>query len=284
MRPNDCIVTISLLFATACPAESDGPESADGSTGQASSTGTPDAESTTSAADDSTGDSGDTEASTGADESTSGSTGAPDTSGCGNVLYLNFDGATMSVGGQDATMNSTSLPSFEGELAPYGGNQREAVTARIVGLFAAYDLCIFDQRPADGDYTMVVFTDTTPEGFSTVVGIGGTIDCSNLLPNNVVFGLSAEADGVLLANGVAHALGISYGLTTVDTPQCPTPAPCGDPEIMVPVIDNVETRTFTDQCWNTASPGCTSANAEFCNDGGQNSHQYLLDVLGPAPG
>lgn len=141
-----------------------------------------------------------------------------------NLVYLNFDGATLKkvdAYTTDAPANTTVIGS--GTLPPFGGGaqDRDQVVAVVHELFAAYDVELTLTRPASGDYTMVVIGGR-PEhlGQPATAAVGlGNLDCGNKTRRDVAvvwsenFPPSTQAFYLSsLATTIAHELGHNLGL------------------------------------------------------------------------
>ena len=72
------------------------------------------------------------------------------------VLFLNYNGASLSSGQDDARNNRSQICS--GQYPAYGGDgqKQDAVTQAVVEDFAPFTIQIVDTRPASGDYTMAM--------------------------------------------------------------------------------------------------------------------------------
>jgi hypothetical protein len=189
------------------------------------------------------------------------------------VLYVNFDGVTTTLGGEAAPSNSSSV--FGETFAPYDGDDtdRAAILAAVTADFAPYDVAVVAERPMDGSYTMVVVSPTNPVGGS-FVGVA-PIDCSDGQPNNIGFAFLSATDGRsagLKATIISQQAGSTFGLEQVDRPgDIMDRQGAGDP-------------SFLDECspLRNAEAACPAVHASVCPEGGQNSHQELLAIFGPA--
>lgn len=188
------------------------------------------------------------------------------------VVFVNFDGVTLQMGGDSSQMNISQI--FPGEFEPYGGDEtvRAAVIAALKLDWQAYDVKIVDQRPESGDYTMNVATPTNPLG-GGVLGIA-PLDCFDAAPNNITFAFHGANDGFpapVQAATIAHEVAHSYGMEHVDDPtdiMNPTNAG-GDP-------------SFKDECIAVVAGGtCVAQHMPYCPDGmSQNAHRELLELFG----
>jgi hypothetical protein len=188
----------------------------------------------------------------------------------GHVVYINFDGPTLTHGFDDARANVTELADLAIELEPFGGSNshKSEIVRRVEELYEDFDVCVTDTRPATGDYTMAVVTPTNPfaGGYH---GIAGQVDCLNANPNNIIFAFGSwQSPGTtVIGTVVAKGLGHSYGLHTS--------AAASDVMAYFPG----STSTFKDICF-TLDGGWFCAH-EICDSGEQNSWRKLREILGP---
>jgi hypothetical protein len=185
----------------------------------------------------------------------------------GQVLFVNFDGGTLTLGGTDnAPANETIWSSETGSYPAYGdGPDRSATLAVIRSAYGAYNMQVTDERPASGNYTMIM---VGPTG-----GGGGfaTLDCGNFNPNNIGFVDNYEGDqwgpgshGAL----ISHEAGHTFGLEHIDNYD----------HIMAPTV--YEGATFASECVPlTGGVDCSSQHSDHCGSG-QNAHQELLGLFG----
>ncbi|MEM7152545.1 MAG: hypothetical protein AAF799_06875 [Myxococcota bacterium] len=216
--------------------------------------------STTSAEAEST--SGETESDT-----DTASTGEPDDPPmAAAIVFVNFDGVTLSAGVDDATMDQSALAgSFDGmPLAPYGeGPKRAQIMAALADDWAPFDVAVTDVRPASGDYAMIVVTPTNPIGMG-VLGVASQ-DCGDINPGSVgmVFASADDAlSATLTATVISHEAGRGLGLENV---------------VAMGAIMNTtasENGSFMDACHDLqGDPACD--HTAFCPAGQQNSHAEL---------
>jgi hypothetical protein len=67
-------------------------------------------------------------------------------------IFVNFDGATLTDGWDDATANVTQIGECAGNFAAYGeGAKRDAVMQAVRDDWSAYNVIIVDERPDSGD-------------------------------------------------------------------------------------------------------------------------------------
>ncbi len=195
------------------------------------------------------------------------------------VVFVNFDGAQLSPGADDAINNVTQLTQLAGAFAAYGeGTKRQAALQAVQVDWSAYDVFITDERPASGPYTMNMTGPTNPFG-NGILGVA-PLDCNDSQTNsNITYAFhsandpfSAATQATTISQEVAH----SYGLEHVNQP--------GD--IMNPSNAGGDP-SFLDECISIV-PGqngilCGAQHAVHCPQGGgaaQNAHLELLDMFG----
>lgn len=194
------------------------------------------------------------------------------------VIFVNFDGATLTSGYDDSRTNTTQIGQLAGQFAAYGmGPKRDAVMQAVREDWAAYNVIVTDTRPASGDYTMNMTGPTNPFG-GGVLGIA-PLDCEDQQThNNITYAFhsvndqfSATVQATTIGQEVAH----SYGLEHVNEP--------GD--IMNPYNAGGDA-SFLDSCIQIVSNqgvACQAQHAAQCGTGtSQNAHQELLTLFGPS--
>jgi hypothetical protein len=194
------------------------------------------------------------------------------------VLYLNTDGAeiTKVAGGGDAHQNTSPL--CGGTFPPFDhtpfGQVRSVVVAELAGevdkLFSAFNIQVVTTRPAAPPYGMVVIGGQ-PALCGMAAGYSGLapLDCGDAWPGDVSFVFS---DGItwlpMLAVVVAHEAGHSFGLPHT-TESC---------DVMSNFLCTTGDKGFLD-----VDAPVAPDHLGKCGLTSTNSHELLLQALGPAP-
>ena len=192
------------------------------------------------------------------------------------VIFVNFDGADLQHGSDDATQNRTLLSTLVGPYAPYGeGDKRDAVMQALRADWAAYNIQVTDTRPATGPYVMNM---TGPSNAfpSNVLGIA-PLDCyDSSTHSNITYAFhsagdqfSATTTATTISQEVAHSFGLEH---VADPGNIMNPSNAGgDP-------------SFKDECTTVVGgSSCGSQHAEHCGTSSQqNSHAELMGLFGPA--
>ncbi|MCA9705835.1 MAG: hypothetical protein KDK70_08310 [Myxococcales bacterium] len=196
------------------------------------------------------------------------------------IIFVDFDGETLTSGADDAKNNVTQIGELAGMFAPYGDDpsKKAAVMQATAADWAEYNIMVVDTRPASGEYTMNMTGPTNPFG-GGVLGIA-PVDCSNLQTHsNITYAFHSVNDGFdasTTATTIGQEVAHSYGLEHVDEPM----------DIMNPFNAGGDP-SFIDMCLPLTGGGggalCAPQHTQHCADGqGQNSHQELLTMFGPA--
>lgn len=153
---------------------------------------------------------GDTTGESGSEET--GQIQPPDGS---NVIYLNFGGVTLSAGADNAPANTTAV-GIDGELSPYQfPDDVPGIVATVEAAWSGINVVFVTERPADGDFTMLVITPTNPLG-AGVAGIA-PLDCGYTNPNSIGAAFTnTVADAATVASVISRELGYTYGLENTD--------------------------------------------------------------------
>lgn len=193
------------------------------------------------------------------------------------VLFLNFDGAELISGPDDARSNVTTITNLAGPYPAYGenGSKRQAVMQAVREDWSAYNAVVTDRRPDSGDYVMTMVGPGNPDNDSKL-GIA-VLDCGDTRTrNNVVFAFHSSSDShtaTSTATTISQEIGHSVGLEHVDQPS----------DIMNPT--NVGGNpAFRDECLPLSQDAeCPAQHEAECeNPEQQNSHLELYALMGPA--
>ena len=157
------------------------------------------------------------------------------------VVYLNFDGVTLTASetSDDATTNTSGIlsaaiaagqtrtiaPFNVNDLSSTGGLTRSQIISRVVSdmyaSHAPYNIEFVTERPASGNYSMVVFGGTCQSvaGESGCAGIA-LLDCGDYMPNNITFAFPGDLRVADLASTAsqeeAHAFGLAHTTDNTD--------------------------------------------------------------------
>ncbi len=193
------------------------------------------------------------------------------------VLFLNFDGAELISGPDDARSNVTTITNLSGPYPPYGENgaKRQAVMQAVREDWSAYNAVITDRRPEGGDYVMTMIGPGNPDNDSKL-GIA-VLDCGDTRTrNNVVFAFHSSSDShtaTSTATTISQEIGHSVGLEHVDQAS----------DIMNPTNVGGDP-AFRDECLPLSQGAeCPAQHEAECeNPEQQNSHRELYELMGPA--
>ncbi len=196
------------------------------------------------------------------------------------VIFVNFDGAQLSGGADNAADNVTQIGPLAGSFAPYGNDEgkKGAVMQAVRDDWADFNVLITDTRPQAGAYTMNMTGPTNPYG-AGVLGIA-PLDCNDSQTHsNITYafhsandGHSASTTATTIGQEVAHSYGLEHVNETTDIMN-PFNAG-GDP-------------FFHDNCLPIDGGGngilCTQQHSAQCGSGSQqNSYQELMALFGPS--
>ena len=185
---------------------------------------------------------------------------APSPNAHARVLYIAFDGATLTDGADDATTNvsslvsgATAIPAFDSTVAApriSATDVHDVVLDRIRSLLAPYALPVTDVRPASGAYTMVVLGGSHGQlGRSAGVAGLAPIDCADTDASDVAFVFAGDIDAVhggvvAVGNTAAHEAGHTFGLEHVG--EVADLMFAADPAVKSPTLPGLFLQTFTD--------------------------------------
>ncbi|HHH28859.1 MAG TPA: hypothetical protein ENK57_11020 [Polyangiaceae bacterium] len=200
-----------------------------------------------------------------------------------HIIYLNREGATLVPGPDEASLNRSSIienAELESYVVPaFRGSARrwDDIVTCIRGHFEPYDVEIVEQRPTEPGYLMALMGGRA-EGLGpsdghdhgTVTGLapfnGQAVENAVVLVFTRALRERTQSSCETAAMEIAHAYGLDH------TTQCR--------DIMTYKRRCTRRRRFYDQ-----PAACGEHEDRECRGGGmQNSHQMLLDVLGPRGG
>jgi hypothetical protein len=162
-----------------------------------------------------------------------GAGGPADPNFAGDVLYINFTGAVVTFGADNALQNVSSILPFSQQTIPAfnstinaplvtSTDAMNAVFDRIRTYFLPYAVTVVRTRPSTGSYTMVIVGgDHTLVGRNAGVAGVAPLDCDNANKSNLVYDFSNDQSPdyggvVAVALTAAHEAGHSYGLEHTD--------------------------------------------------------------------
>jgi hypothetical protein len=196
------------------------------------------------------------------------------------TLFVNFDGATLKGGNDNAPTNTTQMPSqyVLFNYPAYGdGPKRAATLQAVVKDWMPFNVLVTDKRPAGGAYHMCMTGPGKGGGLPNgVLGIA-PLDCDDNQKSNVVYAFHTANDqftAATQATTISQELAHAFGLEHVKEPQ----------DIMNPYNAGADP-TFMDQCIVIDGRGngivCGSQHVPYCGaQTSQNSYQELLGFFG----
>jgi MYXO-CTERM domain-containing protein len=219
------------------------------------------------------------------------------------IVYLNFDGVTLKASNatDDALANESAIltgavsagqtraiaPFNVNDLDSTEGLTREEIISRVVeelyASHAPYNIEFVTQRPASGNYSMVVFGGScqTVAGQSGCAGIA-LLDCGDFMPANITFvfpaGLRISDLAATAAQEEAHAFGLVHTVDTTD--------------IMYPYLQNFIPTQFgsgsvpegDSQCGGQAYQNSDEKMMQTIGYRGQDTLGPTITITAPAPG
>ncbi|MBT8492222.1 MAG: hypothetical protein KJO07_04110 [Deltaproteobacteria bacterium] len=185
------------------------------------------------------------------------------------VLFLNFDGATIKFGSDNATQDSSRILRFDSRVIPpmvkehldenSAGNltlqQIKDITVDNVRYhMTPYNVEVVTERPSSGSYHMIVFSGV--DDCETIAGANcagiAPLDCYDNNPSNIVWvfagGLRISDLATTASHEAAHALGVFHTLDTLDImyPSIRSQIPENFGAGEVPDGSNCQGQTFQD--------------------------------------
>jgi hypothetical protein len=155
--------------------------------------------------------------------------GAPDApAACfnGRVVYLNFEGVSLTKGTSDATQNRASWMNKPTGAAPAyragDGNRLtliQQITDGITAQLSGFPVTVVRTRPATGPYVMIVFGGAAAQVGSDYGGAVNQLDCDDSEKSDVAW-LSDNVGSVQRnVNFAVGAIGFGLGLTATSDPN-----------------------------------------------------------------
>jgi hypothetical protein len=146
----------------------------------------------------------------------------------GRVVYLNFDGQQLTrAATSDATQNRASWMQIASGTAPpfrQGSGTRtqdiQAITDGVRSQLSMFPITVVTQRPAMGEYVMVVFGGQANQVGSNYSLAVNRVDCGDAVANDVAW--IADASGLStqrMINTAIGAIGFGLGLTATEDPN-----------------------------------------------------------------
>ncbi len=137
------------------------------------------------------------------------------------VLFLNFDGATVTQAPASSAAANTSplcggvMPAFDHK--PHGADRATVVSqikARVAALLKDFDVTLVTARPKTGPYEMALIGGLpTLCGYGPGIGGLAPLDCNNASRGDLYFVFSAGITHLdMLAIAIGHELGHTFGL------------------------------------------------------------------------
>ncbi len=201
------------------------------------------------------------------------------------LLYVNFEGATLAGGGTNATSNRSALIDCSGTVnyPAYTGTaeQRQQTLDLLKKYYRPYDITIVTTKPTSGSYSMIMMGGHSSAICFNSGGVGEALGVApatcDVLPNAITFAFTEAAnnDPFDVATTIAQEHTHSFGLEhTTDMRDMlypfATQMVLGFLDLDMPVA-NVNYQT-----------GVVTNGRSFCTGSGtQNSHRRMLEVTGP---
>lgn len=154
----------------------------------------------------------------------------PDAPACfnGRVVFLSFEGETLTRAAiSDARANQASWMTIDqGTAPPYRAGdadrlqQIDAIVTTMRDQLSQFPITIVTERPASGDYVMIVFGGQPEDVGSRFGGAVQQLDCDDATTRNDVAWVSDGVDGTQkIANFAVGAIGFGLGLTATTDPN-----------------------------------------------------------------
>lgn len=146
----------------------------------------------------------------------------------GRVVYLNFDGVTLTQAGtSDATQNRAAWMTIGTGTAPpfrQGSGTRtqdiQTISDGVRTQLSAFPITVVTQRPASGEYVMVVFGGQANQVGSQYSLAVNRLDCGDTVRNDVAWISDGPGESLQdMSNTAVGAIGFGLGLTATDDPN-----------------------------------------------------------------
>ena len=143
----------------------------------------------------------------------------------GRVVFLEFEGVTLTRGTSDATRNLASWMTInQGTAPPYEAasttrdTKIQAITDGIRAQLASFPITVVTERPQAGPYVMIVFGgNATQVGSRFGVGVQ-QLDCDDLTSRSDVAWITDGRGVQRTVNTAIGAIGFGLGLTATTDP------------------------------------------------------------------
>jgi hypothetical protein len=155
--------------------------------------------------------------------------------GCGDgshaharTLYLNFEGAALATGRDDASQNRSEIALSPTTLSSYLGSDANramkisAIAAEVATILAPFDVEVVMARPTSGPYMMVVTTDAASDALGLIPLLAASsVECGAVdSPVAFIFGSGTEQPIHSVSTDTIAMLGLSMlGVPTSAVPD-----------------------------------------------------------------
>ncbi len=179
------------------------------------------------------------------------------------VIYLNFDGVTLTEGPDDSILNQTTVGLLVGDHKPFDGDPQPYVDG-VREFWSHFGVTVTDERPQSGDYTMVVVAAPGPALDST------SVDCANANARSVAAVFETDSMGpgfpFFLIGKINYQIGWTLGLETVSDEE--------------DLMNYGSGSTFLDECVPLQNEAhCPRVHALHCPPGQQNSYAEVVAAV-----
>lgn len=147
----------------------------------------------------------------------------------GRVVYLNFEGDTLTQGASDATTNhavwmgvaTATVAKFRPGAADRAQQILDIVTLVQQQLTAIPEIHVVTQRPAAGPYVMIGFGDAAQTVNVPYLYAVNRLDCGDTVKSDVGWVFEATPSTTMAANFAVGAIAFGLGVTgTTDVNDC----------------------------------------------------------------